>query len=198
MERREFLQLLGVGALGSLSGCASVVDQVQDQGRQFIDPYLGDEGTTSESSQPSKNRIQVLQSQLKEVRTQQPMELPTLHFDYEPAEFTDIPDRNFDRIVAEPAEDVEGDYLQIEPNEIRASELANRLRIVWGVENTEQTTTSIASTTVSFKGGKVGNYANLVGFVRADEAAVYTDRVLASRASSLENAIEIAKDIDIQ
>lgn len=202
MERRDLIQLLGVGAVGSISGCAGVGDIDGDIFQQFFDDDTERTPTatptTPTPTEPNaQTRIQVIQAQLKKTKEEQPLTFPTLHFEYEAAEFTDIPDRNFKRIIATPAEDVDGDRLQLVPNEIHPEELATRLRIVWGVGDTEQTTRDIAGTSVSFTGGEVEENAYLVGYLTQSASTAESDVVLAARATTLDDALALTGRFEV-
>lgn len=186
--RRQVLELLGLGSLGSLAGC-SFWEFESDVGT------TGDSSTASAANAGGEQTPEAtpetvdVEAQVDLALQDQPSTLPAYDFSYEPLD-AELSDSNlFKRVQGQPAADTAGDYLQIRPAEPTATELAALLRSIWNVGGSMSIEVPVDRRDISFTGGSTAQLSTFVGTAEFDANAV-----LAVRGQNTEAARRLAED----
>ena len=201
MNRRELLAFLSLGGASTASGCNGVLDGMlggaanrstdqptsQRVSNQTTETSVGNETTTA-------GNLGTFESNVRRLRKSEPSSAPAFDFDYGQKAFNDIQDENFQTMRATGRPERNGDRLRITPGRITATELAARLRTVWGVKKTEEVTRTIGQASVIFAGGTAGRYSYLVGVLPAGATAGVKGQVLTARSASLGSAKELTEE----
>jgi hypothetical protein len=194
MKRSKLLALLSLG--GAFTGTMYMIseeDSFSEDGTQQTNTTRTQTPNPGNHTGRARNLAQV-EERLHKLRKSKHSPSPRYNFDYGQKQFTEIKDSNFEAATANARPDLNGDRLQLTPGNISAQEMAARLRIVWGVDETKQVTRTIRGTDVTFKGGVARGYAFLVGVATDGSTGKSGSQVLVARSKSLSNAKKLTQE----